>query len=141
MKRKRLSNSTRLEIAARQYYKCAHCNSVLTHVFEIDHKIPWALCKSNEKNNLQALCSNCHALKTNKDNKKMRNMLESYFCDCDPEYEWKGKENFKKHKKSNKHLLYENKQLKKENEKLQKQIIDWKNIFYFNNPDASKSPV
>ena len=63
----RLTNATKKTIAARQQWKCQTCSSMLEATYEIDHVL--AKCKggTNEENNLQALCPNCHRQKTRKD--------------------------------------------------------------------------
>ena len=54
-----------LEILRRQMYRCDDCKTLISPAFEIDHIIP----KSEGGNaksldNLHALCSNCHAMKS-----------------------------------------------------------------------------
>ena len=147
MKRKSISISVQKNVAARQNYNCAICLEVLPSTYNIDHCIPWAVVKNNDDDNLQALCPNCHAVKTLSDNKKIKlwkmetEIIKTFNCDCDTSYTWKGENNFNKHKKSVKHLTFVNSVLKKENEKLTQEIINWKNVFYVNNPTISSSPV
>lgn len=52
----------RLSIARSQGWKCAGCFDLLNAAFEIDHKVPFSLVGENTP--LQALCSNCHSLKS-----------------------------------------------------------------------------
>jgi 5-methylcytosine-specific restriction endonuclease McrA len=64
-KRKNLNLINRLNIAFKQEYKCFICQNLLKpRLFQIDHKIPLCLGGSNDSENLQALCLNCHAEKT-----------------------------------------------------------------------------
>lgn len=51
-------------VAAEQKWKCAICDCLLNACFEVDHKLRLASGGSNERINLQALCPNCHAIKT-----------------------------------------------------------------------------
>lgn len=146
-KRKPIPNPVRLEIASRQHFKCTMCYKLLNENFQIDHKIPWSVTNNDNKNNLQALCANCHADKTSTDNKKIKlwkietGKIELFTCDCNEGYTWEGKSNYSKHLRSNKHLVYENKKLKQENEKLINQLIRWKDVFYVTNPHTDKTPV
>lgn len=55
------------EIHANQQYKCNKCKCMLPSTAQTDHVIPLAIGGSNEKHNLQALCPNCHAKKTEQD--------------------------------------------------------------------------
>lgn len=83
--RKHRSNIERLNIAEKQEWKCAMCYSLLNAAFEIDHEIPFSLVGENTP--LQALCSNCHALKSRLERKHIakvkrnRKIVEaSRFC-------------------------------------------------------------
>jgi len=60
------SRKFRWEIAYKQQYKCNHCNDLLhPKSFDIDHIMPlFKGGQDNDLNNLQALCCNCHALKS-----------------------------------------------------------------------------
>lgn len=64
MKRKSLSGPEKKRIAAEGGWRCGMCENLLPSCFEIDHKIP--LWKGGEDNasNMWALCSACHAQKT-----------------------------------------------------------------------------
>ena len=54
-------------VAAQQDWKCGHCKNKLPASFEIDHIK--ALCNggTNNRDNLVALCRNCHGEKTLKE--------------------------------------------------------------------------
>ena len=67
MSARKVSNLTKKKIAACQEWKCKCCNSLLDECFEIDHIICIKDGGSNEEDNLQALCPNCHRKKTNND--------------------------------------------------------------------------
>ena len=57
-------------IGAKQLWKCNMCLKLLDETYQIDHKICVKDGGTNEENNLQALCPNCHAKKTSNDMKK-----------------------------------------------------------------------
>lgn len=63
-KRKRYTDIFRRQVAASQQWKCANCQALLSAYFEIDHIEPLWRGGSNERHNLNALCSNCHSEKT-----------------------------------------------------------------------------
>ena len=51
-------------VASGQDWKCQICNQKLDETYEIDHIIPLFKGGSNDRENLQALCPNCHKKKT-----------------------------------------------------------------------------
>ncbi len=58
----------KVEILKRQNNRCAMCGSLLSEdILEYDHKIPVALGGTSSIDNIQALCANCHKLKTKYD--------------------------------------------------------------------------
>jgi len=65
--RKPIRESTKKEISYRQSYKCLACSQLLPPSFQIDHIIPWSLSHDDSEENLQALCANCHSVKTQKE--------------------------------------------------------------------------
>lgn len=65
-----MTQPRRLQIAARQEWKCNTCTKILSSVFEIDHMIPWNESYDDSDENLQALCVECHKLKTAEENTK-----------------------------------------------------------------------
>lgn len=62
-----LSEARRREIAYSQSWCCASCGILLQPDFQIDHKVPVAMGGHNGSRNLQALCLDCHKLKTQQD--------------------------------------------------------------------------
>ena len=67
-----MTQPRRLQIAARQEWKCNTCTKILSYVFEIDHMIPWKISYDDSNKNLQALCVECHKLKTANENMHSR---------------------------------------------------------------------
>jgi len=59
-----VSETKKKYVAARQNWKCAHCNEQLSATFETDHKIDLRYGGTNHVSNLAALCRNCHGNKT-----------------------------------------------------------------------------
>ena len=57
---------TKKEVAASQEWKCRLCKKSLPPSYDTDHIIDLFLGGSNEKENLEALCNDCHAMKTQK---------------------------------------------------------------------------
>ena len=51
-------------VAATQEWRCAKCNKVLPATFQVDHVYPHALGGSDHPSNLEALCVECHASKS-----------------------------------------------------------------------------
>ena len=71
-KRKAIGITIMKKLIASQNYNCKKCQNILPYTFQIDHIIPWSISKNNDIKNLQALCSNCHSIKTQKDNQIIR---------------------------------------------------------------------
>lgn len=64
-KRKKLSQSVRIKIAASQSWKCKHCHMLFNEGgWDINHIIRVSLGGSNDISNLEALCKNCHGIVT-----------------------------------------------------------------------------
>jgi len=62
--RKRLTPAKEKIIAAAQDYKCAICRVILPSTWELDHKIELWQGGTNDLDNFQVLCPNCHRKKT-----------------------------------------------------------------------------
>jgi len=60
--------SVKKYVAANQYWKCKSCNNLLDETYEIDHIVALEDDGTNDLNNLQALCRNCHGKKTARNN-------------------------------------------------------------------------
>ena len=59
--RQHFSDSVKESVLRKQYHKCAHCKRIL-NVVDWDHKNGDR--SNNNESNCQALCPNCHAIKT-----------------------------------------------------------------------------
>ncbi len=62
-----VSESKKKYIASNQKWRCAHCNNLLDNTYEVDHIIALYRGGTNELTNLEALCRNCHGVKTFKE--------------------------------------------------------------------------
>ena len=72
-KRKRiLTAADKKRIAANQNWKCKICRHILPVRYHIDHIKEFSQRGSDRDSNLQALCPNCHAEKTETDRHKKR---------------------------------------------------------------------
>ena len=72
-KRKRtLTSADKKRIAAKQKWRCKICGKPLPIRYHIDHIKEFAGGGSDRESNLQALCPNCHAHKTEEDRHKKR---------------------------------------------------------------------
>jgi 5-methylcytosine-specific restriction protein A len=60
--------SVKKYVAANQYWKCKGCNNLLDETYEIDHILALEDGGTNDLENLQALCRNCHGKKTARNN-------------------------------------------------------------------------
>ena len=60
--------SVKKYVAANQYWKCKSCNNLLDETYEIDHILALEDNGTNDLENLQALCRNCHGKKTARNN-------------------------------------------------------------------------
>jgi purine-cytosine permease-like protein len=63
-KRNVLTPLIKKKIASNQKWKCKICHQLLDYTYEIDHIQPIFKGGTNNINNLQALCRNCHGKKT-----------------------------------------------------------------------------
>ena len=64
VRRRRVSQLRRWDLAYRQEYRCAGCGSLLRPSFEVDHIVELCDGGKDEESNLQCLCRNCHGSKT-----------------------------------------------------------------------------
>ena len=64
---RKVTATVKLQIGASQSWKCNNCYDQLKSTFHIDHIIPICRGGTNVEDNLQALCVECHAQKTQKE--------------------------------------------------------------------------
>jgi 5-methylcytosine-specific restriction enzyme A len=65
--RRILTAADKKRIAAKQDWKCRGCKRTLSARYHIDHIKEYSSGESNKPSNLQALCPNCHAEKSEHD--------------------------------------------------------------------------
>ena len=63
-RQRRLGESMKKRVAASQEWRCATCTKILPATFQVDHVYPHALGGSDHPSNLEALCVECHAAKS-----------------------------------------------------------------------------
>ena len=68
--RRKIKPLTRCNIAQMQNNKCNSCSNELTEYFQIDHIIALQFGGTDDEQNLQALCCECHAKKSIIENKR-----------------------------------------------------------------------
>lgn len=68
--RRKIRCSESKRIACDQSYECNKCEEKLPFTWEIDHIVALADGGDNTRDNLQALCNNCHAAKTRLEEEK-----------------------------------------------------------------------
>lgn len=73
------STTHRIEIAYKSKYKCNMCSILLPPTFEVDHIIELRDGGKDEYDNLQALCPNCHSVKTRANTLKRDKAFEKEF--------------------------------------------------------------
>ena len=66
-----VSETKKKWVASQQEWKCNHCNLKLSAWFEVDHKKRLEYGGTNEVNNLEALCRECHGKKTAMENRRI----------------------------------------------------------------------
>ena len=66
-RRRRVTERVKKQVAASQDWRCSACSSLLSSAYQVDHIVPLWKAGTNERENLTALCPNCHALKTQKE--------------------------------------------------------------------------
>lgn len=72
IKRQTFPHAVRLEIAASQGWKCSMCQQLLPAHHHVDHITPLHFGGTNDRENLQCLCPNCHQEKTSKERLSLR---------------------------------------------------------------------
>jgi hypothetical protein len=64
MRHRRLGKSMKKRVAASQEWRCAKCTKILPPTFQVDHVFPHSLGGTDHPCNLEALCVECHAAKS-----------------------------------------------------------------------------
>ena len=62
--KRNVSESKKKFIASNQKWRCSHCQNLLDNTYEVDHIVALYRGGTNDLNNLEALCRNCHGKKT-----------------------------------------------------------------------------
>ena len=86
MIKRNVSSQKKKIIAASGEWKCGMCRELLPSHFEIDHIRPLWKNGTNDQSNLWALCSNCHAKKTEQETiERNENTIQKFlYCNkCD----------------------------------------------------------
>jgi 5-methylcytosine-specific restriction endonuclease McrA len=76
--RRKVNKNIRNELIIKQDNKCNHCNNVLSQYYQVDHITALQYGGTDEFDNLQALCCECHAKKSSIENvvrDKIRNAI------------------------------------------------------------------
>jgi 5-methylcytosine-specific restriction endonuclease McrA len=71
-KRKKINKDTRKRIVDNQENTCGECKLVLSPYFELDHVIGLQFGGTDDESNLMALCRECHAIKSIKENQRRK---------------------------------------------------------------------
>ena len=66
-RKRKLTDADKKRIASKQKWRCNDCRKLLPTTYHIDHKKRFSGGGSDKESNLQALCPNCHAEKTEKE--------------------------------------------------------------------------
>jgi hypothetical protein len=85
LKKRKLSESLKKVIASEQEWKCKSCQDTLPPSYQVDHIIPHSISQNDNKDNLVALCANCHSVKTQTELKRITSFkkLMKFSPDCD----------------------------------------------------------
>lgn len=82
--RRKVSLALQKQVAASQGWKCAHCWKMLPSTFQTDHRIPLYTDQEglhteflNSAANLDCLCNDCHAAKTQRESIIYKDLLQS----------------------------------------------------------------
>ena len=72
VKRKKINKETRKHIADGQQNTCGECKLELSPYFELDHVIGLQFGGTDDESNLMALCRECHAIKSIRENQRRK---------------------------------------------------------------------
>ena len=76
--RRNVSERTKKKVASRAKWKCEICFTLVSENYEIDHKLALYLGGTNDEDNLQSLCSECHRTKTREEYKDYQFAKQAY---------------------------------------------------------------
>lgn len=68
--RRRIPEAVLKQVGAAAGWRCGACGELLSSVFELDHRVPLHKGGTDAAENLQPLCCQCHALKTQRERLK-----------------------------------------------------------------------
>ena len=74
-KQSKMDGYKKKQVAFNQEWKCKKCSNILPPSYEIDHIIKRSDGGSNDIANLQALCNNCHGIKSWNENLNPRRVI------------------------------------------------------------------
>lgn len=77
--RKQIPELIKREIMYNQKYQCNICRIMLPISYQIDHQVPHSISNNDSIQNLQALCINCHSIKTLRENERIIR-FKKYCC-------------------------------------------------------------
>lgn len=86
MSRKKIPEEIKLKVVASQSHECSYCFKSLETttdgipLYDIDHIEMHSLTQNNEIDNLQALCLNCHRVKSVREMRERRKHYKSVSC-------------------------------------------------------------
>lgn len=89
MPRKKIPELTKLKVLASQNYECNYCFEQLVStkdripLYDIDHIEMHSISKNDDISNLQALCLDCHRVKTVRERRKHKNKPLGVVCDLE----------------------------------------------------------
>lgn len=82
---RRLSGHEKRIVAARGAWKCTGCGELLKATYEVDHTIPLWKGGADHIDNCTALCKECHAQKTQREEiERLRAVTNSSWCTTPP---------------------------------------------------------
>ena len=75
--RTKINKDTRNLVANKQEHTCGRCKLELSPYFQLDHIIGLQFGGTNEESNLMALCCECHAIKSIRENQRRKQIKDA----------------------------------------------------------------